>query len=84
MTNGDDIDKSLPVDDSIHDTPLADADAPQIGCSLELSCSSRAGTAHERFNTLENAQGDGRIKRLKFFARRACKDDSEFSHALCV
>jgi hypothetical protein len=64
MTNGDDVDKSLPVDDSVHDTPLADSDAPQIGCPLELSCSSGARAAHERFNAFENAQSNRRIKRL--------------------
>src|SRR5476649_569689 len=84
MTNGDDIDKSLPVDDSIHDTPLADPDAPQIGRPLDLSCTSGAGTAHERFDALENAQSNRRVKGLKLFARRACKDDSEFNHALCA
>ena len=69
MTNGDDIDKSLPVGDSIHDTPFADSDAPQIGCPLELSCTSGAGTAYERFNAFENAQSNRRVKGLKLFAR---------------
>ena len=58
MTNGNDVDKPLPVDDSIHDTPFADSDAPQIGCPLELSCTSGARTAYERFNAIENARSN--------------------------
>ena len=84
MTNGDDVDKPLLVDNSIHDTPLADTDAPQIGRSLELSCSSGARTADERFNAFQNAQSNLVIERLKLFARRARKDDSKVSHALCA
>ena len=58
MTNGNDVDKPLPVDDSIHDTPFADSDALQIGCPLELSCTSGARTAYERFNAIENARSN--------------------------
>src|ERR1700690_4039391 len=84
MANRDNINKLLLVDNTIHDAPLADTDAPQIGCPLELSCSSGARTAHQRFDALQNAQSNRGIKRLKLFARRACKDDSKFRHALCA
>ena len=84
MTNRNDINKFLSVHPSIHDTLLTDSDAPQIGCSLELSCSRGTRAAHERVNAFENARSNWRVKRLKLFARRARKDDSEFSHALCA
>lgn len=84
MTNGNDINESFPIDDSIHNAPLADSDAPQIACSFELFRPSGARAARERFYAFEDAQRNRGIKRLKLFARRSRKDDSEFSHALCA
>lgn len=84
MTNGHDVNKLFSVNNPIHNTPLAGSDAPQINCALKLCYSSGPRTDHERFDVFENAQSDRRIKRLKLFACRACKDDRVFSHALCT
>ena len=56
MANGNDINEFFQIDNSIHNAPLADPDAPQIACSFGLFRSGGARAARERFNALEDAQ----------------------------
>jgi hypothetical protein len=64
MTNGNDIDQTVPIGDSVHHAPFAHSNTPKICSALQLHDARRARVCHECLDLLEDAPGELRIKVL--------------------
>jgi len=69
VTNGNDIDQTLAVQDAVNNSPLANADAPKICGTVKLDHSRRSRVGHKRLDLLDDPPRDLWIKVLQLLAR---------------
>ena len=64
MADSDDINQTFAVRDSIHDTPFAYANTPEISCAFKFHDTRRTRIRHQHLDLLDDAAGNLGIKTL--------------------